>query len=74
MTPQQLKQLPVGAKVLFETEVGEKGEPIFDTGEVINSGETVTIKWNDGLTNYIGINSPAWEQFISYITEEYDFV
>jgi hypothetical protein len=74
MTPQQLKELPVGAKVLFETEVGEKGEPIFDTGEVIASGETVTIRWNDGLTTYIGTQGRAWLQFISYITEEYDFV
>jgi hypothetical protein len=67
MTPDELRALPVGTKVLFDIGVGDKGEPIFDMGTIIATGKCVTIVWSDGLEQYVG-TSNGWAKFIKEIS------
>lgn len=60
MTPQQLAETPMGTKVTYPERVGEKGEPIYVSGELIQAGNYCAIMWEDGVESLIDTKSDKW--------------
>lgn len=56
MTPQELAVLPVGSIIELD---GEQGE-------IVQSGQTVYIKWPD-CTSIIDTAFPGWKEFIGWL-------